>query len=206
MNSRSNRVASHSYRASMFIAFQIVLLCACGILADNRERWQKPDEVIKALNLKPGMVIVDIGAGDGYFTWRFAAIVAPEGKAIGVEISRSDVRKMTADAKRRGLNNYEARLVPSDDPQLDPQSVDVIFLCDTYHHIDNRVTYFARVKAALRAGGRLAIIDYPEDGTAHSIKKQTVIDELKQAGFAVAADHSSLLPRQFFLTFEPVAK
>jgi arsenite methyltransferase len=68
-------------------------------------------QVLKLMNVKPGHVIVDIGAGSGYFTRRFASAVGPTGKAIGVEISVSLVRALNADARRLNLTNYEARLV-----------------------------------------------------------------------------------------------
>src|SRR5262249_944653 len=83
---------------------------------DGRDKEQKPDEVLKLMKVKPGQVIVDIGAGAGYFTRRFAAAVGQAGKAIGVEIDSAMVRSLNADARRLGLTNYEARLVPPDDP------------------------------------------------------------------------------------------
>lgn len=169
-----------------------------------RDRWQKPEEVIKAMNLRPGQVVVDIGAGDGYFTRRFAAAVAPDGRAIGIDIDPSSIRSLMADAKRWGLSNYEARLVPVDDPMLAPQSVDVVFLCDTYHEIEGRVEYFSHVKKALRTGGKLVVVDFvkDKDNPRHSIEKETVIEELRQAGYKLAREFDFLLPRQFFLEFE----
>jgi predicted methyltransferase len=109
-----------------------------------------------------------------------------------------------ADAKRWGLANYEARLVPSDDPMLEPQSVDVVFLCDTYHEIEKRAEYFNRVKKSLRAGGKLFVVDFVKDKdiSKHSIEKETVIEELRQAGYRLAREFDFLLPRQFFLQFE----
>jgi predicted methyltransferase len=174
----------------------------------GRDNWQKPEEVIKTMRLQPGQVIVDIGAGNGYFTRRFAAAVGPAGKAIGIDIDSSAVRSMTADAKRLGLTNYEARLVPADDPMLAAASADVIFLCDAYHEINDRVAYFTRVKAALRAGGRLVIVDYlkkPGHGDKHSISKEEVLNELQQAGYRLTKEFDLLLPRQLFLEFEPAA-
>ncbi|MEW6210593.1 MAG: methyltransferase domain-containing protein [Acidobacteriota bacterium] len=172
--------------------------------SSSRDRWQKPDEVIRAMGLRPGQIVVDIGAGDGYFTRRFAAAVAPDGRAIGIDIDPSSIRSLMADAKRWGLANYEARLVPADDPMLEPQSVDVVFLCDTYHEIEKRVEYFSRVKKSLRAGGKLVVVDFvkDKDNPKHSIEKETVIEELRQAGYRLAREFDFLLPRQFFLEFE----
>jgi arsenite methyltransferase len=172
---------------------------------DRRDKEQKPDEVLRLMNVKPGQVIVDIGAGAGYFTRRFAAAVGPAGRAIGVEIDSAMVRRMNADARRLGLINYEARLVPPDDPMLAASSVDAIFLCDTYHHINDRAAYFAKVRKALKPGGRMVILDFVRTkmNSGHSIVKEEVVDELRRAGFRLAKEFDLLLPKQYFLEFEP---
>jgi len=171
---------------------------------DSRDKEQKPDEVLKLMNVKPGQVIVDIGAGSGYFTRRFAVAVGPTGKAIGVEIDSAMVRSLNADARRLNLANYEALLVPPDDPLLAASSVDVVFLCDTYHHINGRVAYFAKVRQSLKPGGRLVILDFvrTKDNPEHSIVKEEVIDELRRAGFRLAREFNLLSPKQYFLEFE----
>lgn len=206
-------------KSSLIKRFIIVALCtafagaiilaerlAWSFEGDDRDRRQKPEEVIKALDLKPGQTIVDLGAGSGYFTWRFAKAVGPQGKVVGLEIESNLVEKLKADASKRGLANYEARLVPTDDPQLDPGSVDVIFLCDTYHHINNRVAYFNKARQSLRQGGRLVILDMvrTQKNTDHSVVREEVIEELQRAGFRLTKEFDFLLPRQHFLTFEPV--
>ena len=111
---------------------------------------------------------------------------------------------MTADARRLNLANYEARLVPPDDPMLAPQSVDVIFLCDAYHHINDRVNYFAKVKRALKPGGKLVIVDFvkSKEHADHSVVREEVIDELRRAGYRLMKEHDLLLPRQYFFEFE----
>jgi arsenite methyltransferase len=157
------------------------------------------------MNLRAGDVVADIGAGDGVFTRRFAVAVGPMGKAIGIEIDPSAVRKMTADARRLNLSNYEARLVPPDDPMLAPNSVDVIFLSDAYHHITDRVNYFTRAKQALKPGGRLVIVDMVRKGNnhEHSVIKEEVADELRRAGYRLARESDLLMPQQYFFTFVP---
>jgi arsenite methyltransferase len=172
---------------------------------DSRDKEQKPDEVLNLMGVKTGQVIVDIGAGSGYFMRRFAAAVGPTGKAIGIEIDSAMVRSMNADARRLGLINYEARLVPPDDPMLAAGSVDLIFLCDTYHHIADRAAYFAKARQALKPGGRLVILDFvrTKGNSEHSIVREEVVDELRTAGFRLAREFNLLLPNQYFLEFEP---
>ena len=176
--------------------------------SSERDRWQKPEEVVRAMGLKPGQVVVDIGAGAGYFTRRFAAATAPAGRAIGIEVDPEMVRALNADARTHHLTNYEARLVPPDDPMLAPRSVDVVFLCDTYHHLTDRVAYFAKLGQALKPGGRLVILDFVRspDNQEHSIVREEVIEELRRAGYRLAREFDLLLPKQYFLEFEPAPK
>src|SRR3989304_5680378 len=125
-----------------------------------RAEWQKPEEVVKKLELKPGGTVADIGAGTGYFTRLFAAAVGPGGKAIGLDIEPSMVDYMKEDAKKRGLTNYEARVVKPDDAGLPSKSVDVVFICNTYHHIEDRVNYLKKLTGALKPNGRGGIGDF----------------------------------------------
>lgn len=167
---------------------------------EPRDRQMKPVEILQLMGVRAGQVIADIGAGDGYFTRRFAAAVGPTGKAIGIEIDPASVRAMTVDAQRRGLTNYEARLAPPDDALLAPQSVDVIFLRNVFHEIESRAAYFSKARAALKPLGRVVIIDFEGKG-AHAIPKQETITTLQQAGYKLVKEHDLLLPKQFFLEF-----
>lgn len=170
---------------------------------DKRDEYQKPEVVLKFMNLKPGNVVADIGAGTGYFTRRFAVAVGPDGKALGLDIEESMVNHMNEEAKKMGLGNYEARVVKTDDPELPVNSVDVIFLCNTYHHINNRVDYFKNVSRSLKDNGRLIIVDFykntdfgpPRD---HKVAKEVVIEEMGLAGYSVLRD-LNILPEQYYL-------
>ncbi len=172
----------------------------------KREEWQKPDEVVKALHLQPGDSVVDIGAGTGYFTRRFAQAVLPGGVALGLDIEHSLVNYMKEDARKLNLTNYDAKVVMPDDPELEPQSADVVFLCNTYHHIDNRTDYFRRISKSLKPGGRVVVVDYykkemPEGPPQrHKLSKEAVLQEFKEAGYRLLRSHD-FLPYQYFLEF-----
>jgi predicted methyltransferase len=174
----------------------------------RRDEWQKPEEVVKSLNLKPGDVVADIGAGNGYFTRYFVKAVSPGGKALGLDIKSTAVQYMKYDADKLESNIYEAHLVKPDHPELEPGSVDVVFLCNTYHHIENdRVDYFKRLSESLNKNGRVVIVDYytkqlPRGATLSCtpVSKEVVIEEFREAGYNLKYD-KDFSQYQYYLEF-----
>jgi cyclopropane fatty-acyl-phospholipid synthase-like methyltransferase len=173
----------------------------------ERDAWQKPHEVIQALALQPQARVVDLGAGTGYFAARLANML-PGGRVYAVDIEPDMVRYLESRAKREGLRNVIALKGEPDDPRL-PEKVDLILVIDVYHHIETRSDYFRRLRAALRPGGRVAIIDFKLDSPqgpprAARVAPEAVIAEMKAAGYAVADEHD-FLPYQYFLVFAPAS-
>lgn len=177
----------------------------------ERNRYQKPTEVIEALKLKPGMAVADIGAGSGYFTRRFVEAVTESGKVYAVDVE-PEMIAYTKDSVEHMHVPYSAEFILAQpyNPKLPTESVDLIFLCNTYHHLNDRPTYFTNIKSALKPGGRIAIIDFYHDARSgdvgfprkHLVPQQTVIDELTKAGYRLLREHT-FLPRQYFLEFVP---
>lgn len=171
----------------------------------KRDAWQKPHEVIQALNLKPDAVIADIGSGTGYFAVRFAHM-APQGRVYGVDTEPDMVKYLNERAKREGLKNIQSIAAAPGDARL-PEKADLIILVDVYHHIDKREPYFKQLQAALKPGGRLAIIDFKLDSpegppVAARIAPERVKKELVGAGYTLTQEHA-FLPYQYFLIFQP---
>jgi len=171
-----------------------------------RDAWQKPEEVISALELRPSARVADLGAGTGYFAVRIARRV-PEGSVYAIDIEEDMVRHLGERAAGEGLPNLEPVLATPADPRI-PEPVDLVLVIDTYHHIGDRVAYFRRLSGSLRTGGRLAVIDFTRESPIgpppeHRIPPETVARELAQAGYAQVQAHD-LLPNQYFLVFEPV--
>jgi predicted methyltransferase len=170
----------------------------------KRDAWQKPHEVIQALALRPDAVIADIGAGTGYFSVRFARMV-PKGRVYGVDTEPDMVKHLAERAQRAGLANVTAVAGAPDSPRL-PEKTDMIVLVDVYHHVAERERYFRDLRASLKPGGRVAIIDFRMDSPIGPPKSarmspEQVQAEMERAGYTLAREHA-FLPNQYFLVFE----
>jgi len=168
-----------------------------------RDAWQKPHEVIQALKLKPDARVADLGAGTGYFSMRLGHMT-PKGTVYAVDVEPGMVKYLAERAKRDGLTNVRAVQATPADPRL-PEKVDRVLLVDVYHHVGERAAYFRKLREYLNPGAQVAIIDFRKDSpvgppAASRIVEQQVIDEMKAAGYTLAATHA-FLPNQFFLVF-----
>lgn len=173
----------------------------------ERDAWQKPHEVIQALALTPDARVADLGAGTGYFSARLANMLG-QGRVYAVDIEPDMVRYLGERAKREHLKNLFPVAGTPDDPKL-PEKVDLVLLVDVYHHIEDRVAYFQRLRDALRPGGRVAIIDFRLDSPEGPprparIAPEAVVAEMGSAGYVIAARHT-FLHRQYFLIFRPAS-
>jgi SAM-dependent methyltransferase len=169
-----------------------------------RDAWQKPEQVLDALGLERTARVADLGAGTGYFSMRIAKRV-PEGKVFAIDIEPDMVRYLRERARRENLGVLLAVLANAESPNL-PEPVDLVLVVDTYHHIDHRIAYFAKLRASLRPNGRLAIVDFRADSPngpplEHRISPEKATAELDAAGYSLVATHP-FLPRQYFLVFQ----
>jgi predicted methyltransferase len=171
----------------------------------ERDKWQRPHEVISALKLPPAATVADIGAGTGYFSVRFAHML-PQGRVYGVDVEPDMVKYLSERAAKEKLSNLTAVAGAPDDARI-PAPVDLVILVDVYHHVDKRAEYFRKLRTALKPGGRVAIIDFRLDTPAGPPKNARVAPdrvqaEMKNAGFVLAEEHA-FLPNQYFLIFKP---
>ena len=170
----------------------------------ERDAWQKPHAVIEALALKPDAVVADLGAGTGYFAMRLAHMVS-KGRVYGVDLEPKRVKYLAERAKKEGLKNLSAVQGTPSDAKL-PAKVDLVLLVDVYHHIDAREAYFGKLAAALKPGGRVAIIDFNASSKVgppvrERMTAEQVQAEMGKAAYRLAAHHD-FLPNQYFLVFE----
>ena len=169
----------------------------------SRAEWQKPDQVIAALGSLDGKTVADIGTGTGYFAFQIAKKAA---KVIAIDIDQRflDYIEHKKQTQKTGAN-IEARLTGSDSAGLKPLEADIVLIVDTYHHIENRVDYFKKLKSALRKGGTLVIVDFKKEETPVGpkvemrIAEDQVQSELKSAGYTIVSADKETLPYQFII-------
>lgn len=173
----------------------------------SRDEWQRPDAVIDFIAPAADAVVADLGAGTGYFAIPLAQRV-PQGRVFANDIEPDMVRYLGERADKEGLDNVVPVLGDAADPKL-PEPVDVAFMCDVYHHIEDRPAYFGRVAEALRAGGRVVIVDFKKDAPADvpgpppamRIAQEQVIEELSEAGLVLSRADRDTLAHQYIVEF-----
>jgi len=169
----------------------------------HRDDWHKPAVVVEALAIAPGMTVVDIGAGTGYFEKRLAEAVGPDGHVLALDVEPDMIRYIRERAQREGTPNVEARVVRGDDPALAPASVDRILIVDTWHHLGSRDAYAGKLAAALRPGGTVSVVDFTMEspiapGRHHRLLPEQIEREL-EAGWLHASLSPAALPNQYIV-------
>lgn len=192
-----------------------LLLClnACSQIAyrhmndPERDIWQQPKNVIEALHITEGSHVADLGAGGGYFTFLLAEDVGHDGKVYAVDTDEASLRFIETEGMQRGgmPRQIELTLAAPKDPRLPMHNVDLVFTCNTYHHLPDRVAYARDLARSLRPNGRIAIIDFKKGSWlgslfGHAISKDTVRQEMETAGYRLTREFD-FLPKQHFQVF-----
>jgi len=171
----------------------------------DRAVWQKPDQVVAALDLSGTETVVDLGAGSGYFAFRFARAL-PKGKVIAADTEPEMIRHIHHKALMEDVANLEAVLIQPAEPNV-PSGVELVFLCDVLHHVADRPAWLAKITAAMEPGARLALIEFKEgdlpEGPPKSVKipRDELVELMSKAGLVLDSEHADLLPYQTFLLF-----
>lgn len=180
-----------------------------GALEDpKRDAYQKPHEVLTALNIKPGEVIADIGAGSGYFSLRLAHFVGNKGKVYAVDVSPDMIRHVNRRIRETKATNVVTILADNDDPLLADRSVNRFFICDVWHHVENQPKYLSLMKKMLKPGGEIVMIDFHKKELPFGppmqmkIAREDLIEQIETNGFRLSKEHT-FLPHQYFLVFAP---
>jgi tRNA A58 N-methylase Trm61 len=153
-------------------------------------RRQPPVKIMDAIGLKAGMVIGEIGAGTGRMTMWLASRVGPSGKVYANDIDKEALEHLRKRCKREGFQNVEILIGEVEDPKLPDGALDIAFMINVYHHLDNPVPLISNIKLGLKPNGILAIVECtPEKvdwGEAHGCThRKDMIKQLREAGFEV---------------------
>ena len=174
----------------------------------GREIFDLKEIIVKAANIQTGMEIADIGAGTGFYTRLFASAVGPEGKVYAVDIAENFIDEIVNQAEQAGMNNVIGIVNSPRETGLKAGSIDLAFVCDTYHHFEYPRTMLRSIYHALRQGGSLIVIDFRKMKGVSSnwvmshtrANKETVIREIESEGFVLTEDQA-LMKTNFYLRF-----
>lgn len=172
----------------------------------SRVEGLKIGEIVAKLELKPGQVVADLGAGTGLFSVPMAKAVAPVGRVYAVEIDEGYFPAILGKAKEGKLSNVKTVLGEFTDPKLPAQDVDVAFMHDVLHHIEDRAGYLKNAAHYLKRDGRFVVIDFKADQSPHKeqpnlvVSQAQVTDWMKAAGLSKVQE-IALFPEKYFLIF-----
>lgn len=179
---------------------------------EGRDVFDRRHEVIEALALRPGMVVADIGAGTGLYSRMFAQKVGEKGLVLAVDITEKFVKHVDDTARAQGVKNVKGVLCKPDSAELPDNSVDLAFICDTYHHFEFPEKTMRSIHKALKPGGQVVLIDFHRiEGKStdwvlgHVRAGQEVFSrEIVAAGFKQVDEKKDLLKESYFVRFEKV--
>ena len=172
---------------------------------EDREKYQRPSDVLKALEISPGDWVADVGAGNGYYARHMADLVGPTGKVFGEDIDDHAVETMRKRVKGSDLRNVEVVKGAEDDPKLPENSLTAVLVMNAYHHFANPQAMLNHILLALKPGGRLVIGDYSNPVhrsqsrayqlNIHEIDPELVQSEVVSAGFQVVERKNPFMKR-----------
>lgn len=183
--------------------------------AESREIFVHRERLVEVVKPRPGSVVADIGAGSGFLTLLLAEAVGPQGKVLAVDINRTMLDQVTKRAEAEKLGNVDTLLSPEDSTPLEPESVDLVFMCDAYHHFEYPRSTMASIHAALRPGGELVLVDFeriPGETKPRMLEhvragKAVFRQEILDAGFELVREHDvPQLEENYVLRFRKVAR
>jgi len=171
----------------------------------GRDERLQINRVMDILGVAQGKSVADIGAGSGWFSVRAARRVGNSGVVYAVDINPEAVHYVEQRAQREQLQNIKTILSTPDDPRLPSGSVDSVLLLKTYHEVAEPVALLSNLRAALRPGARVGIIDRNGDGEDHGVGKEVVIREAGQAGYRLTAQYDFVKgdKMDYFLVLTP---
>ena len=177
------------------------------LMRESRQREEDCARLMKALKIKPGQTVCDIGCGNGFYTLQLAKAVGEHGKVLAVDIQPEMLHMLAERAKEAGLENIETIQGTESDPKLPAGRVDLILLVDVYHEFSDPEAMLAAMRAALAPGGRIALGEFRlEDPQVpikllHKMSKKQILKEFRPNGLKLVSQYDQL-PWQHLMFFE----
>lgn len=181
---------------------------------DGRDAYDHREAILKAIGLKKGMRVADVGAGTGLFTRLFAKEVGPEGIVYAVDIAENFVRHIERQARQAGLANIRGVVCDPDHVKLPPQSIDLAFICDTYHHFEFPYKTMRSIHTALKPGGQVILIDFhriegqSSEWVLNHVRagQEVFCREIEEVGFRQVEVRPDLLKESYFVRFQKIER
>ncbi|HEY0983376.1 methyltransferase domain-containing protein [Schlesneria sp.] len=176
---------------------------------ESREVFQQRENILEACQIKPGQTVADIGAGTGLFTRMFSDAVGDEGRVIAVDIAQEFLDHVKLTSHQRGQKNVETQLCTPESTELPDDSIDVAFICDTYHHFEFPLKTMASLRRALKPGGRVIVIDFrripgkTKEWTLNHVRagQEVFESEIVESGFLKTREVNEFLEENYFVEF-----
>jgi FkbM family methyltransferase len=176
---------------------------------ESREIYAERKQILETCPVKPGMTVADIGAGTGLFTRMFARAVGPEGKVYAVDIAPNFIEHIEKTCKENGIKNVAGVVCTPTSVELPANSIDLAFICDTYHHFEFPHKTLASIHQALRPGGKMVVIDFERiegksrDWVLNHVRagQEVFTKEIVSNGFK-PVNEKKFLKENYFLVFE----
>jgi ubiquinone/menaquinone biosynthesis C-methylase UbiE len=161
----------------------------------ERDKWQRPDELIRLMDISPGSQVGDIGCHEGYMSFKLSRVVGSSGKVHAVDVDESVLRKIRSSVKENEITNIEVIKGDYDDPKLPSGKLDAVIILDSYHEMDDHNEILQHVKSALKTGGKLVIcepvaeerrkLSRADQEKRHELGMKYALEDLKKAGFKI---------------------
>jgi ubiquinone/menaquinone biosynthesis C-methylase UbiE len=180
--------------------------CVARQLDPARTTWQKPGAALRAMGIRRGQTIAEIGPGPGFWTARLGQMVGPSGHVYAVDPEPAMLETLRQRLEKTRVKNVTPVLGGAADPRLPAGRCDLALIVNTYHHFDDGPAFLRRVAAALRPGGRLVNIDFDKRETPvgppvnRRVAREKFLQDARRTGLTLVAEHR-FLPYQYFLVF-----
>lgn len=177
------------------------------LVRSERQQEEDPKTALEQLQLKPGMIVCDMGCGNGFYSMEMAKQIAPGGKVLAVDIQQEMLHLLHLRAEETGIDNIETILGELTNPHLPLASVDLVLMVDVYHEFSHPEQMLAAIRRSLKPGGRIALLEFrAEDPKVpilplHKMSKRQILREYRANGFRLVSQFDDL-PWQHLMFFE----